>query len=237
MTSGWDEPQASSPKNVGGGWGYNSWMPALEITPQIPPVGPPPTRHEWVSFQEKILLTTLCVGIRVLVSQVLYADGGDLPAFLKRFLTKEDHIFTGAHIENDVKWLRDDFDITISNPIDLQLVVPKATPRYEYLGGPHPVFEVRRSSLEKIAKAYYAYLVSTSQTMITGKDKSKAMEEPHKKKKKKKQYREQRDMQRALAAAHAADVARHGGRARAFRIRDPDSQEGQSPPRRRSTHG
>ncbi|RLN13139.1 hypothetical protein C2845_PM09G15440 [Panicum miliaceum] len=98
-------------------------------------------------------LLQLCVGIRVLVFQVLYADGGDLPAVLKRFLTEEDHIFTGAHIENDVKWLQDYFGITISNPIDLQLVVPKAAPRYEYLSGPHPLFGVRRSSLKKIARA------------------------------------------------------------------------------------
>ncbi|RLN30769.1 hypothetical protein C2845_PM05G04600 [Panicum miliaceum] len=85
--------------------------------------------------------------------QVLYADGGNLPTVLKSFLTDEDHIFTGAHIENDVNQLRDNFGITISNPMDLQLVVPKAAPRYEYLGGPHPIFGVRRSSLEKIAKA------------------------------------------------------------------------------------
>ncbi|RLN12957.1 hypothetical protein C2845_PM09G12300 [Panicum miliaceum] len=85
------------------------------------------------------------------VAEVLYADGG-LPAVLKRFLTEEDRIFTGAHIKNDVKRLRDNFGITISNPIDLQLVVPEAAPRYEYLGGPHPLYRVRRSSLEKIKK-------------------------------------------------------------------------------------
>ncbi|RLM74854.1 hypothetical protein C2845_PM15G01160 [Panicum miliaceum] len=66
---------------------------------------------------------------------------------------EEDHIFTGAHIENDMKRLRDDFGITISNPTDLQLVVPEAAPRYEYLGGPHPLYGVRHSSLEKFARA------------------------------------------------------------------------------------
>ncbi|RLN43032.1 hypothetical protein C2845_PM01G48240 [Panicum miliaceum] len=111
---------------------------------------------EWKKLDGSAFTTALlqfCVGIRVLVFQVLYADGGNLPAVLKRFLTEEDYIFNGAHIENDVKRLRDDFGITVNNPINLQLVVLKASPRYEYLGGPLPLSGVRRSSLEKIAKA------------------------------------------------------------------------------------
>ena len=70
---------------------------------------------------------------------------------MKRFLTEEDHIFTSAHIENDAKRLWDNFNITITNPIDLQLVVPEAAAEYKHLGGPHPEYGVRRSSLEKIA--------------------------------------------------------------------------------------
>ena len=99
----------------------------------------------------KTALLQLCVKTSVLVFQVLYATGGDLPEVLKRFLTEEDHIFTGAHIENDVKRLQEDFGVTISNPTNLQIAVPKAATRYEYLGGTHPIHGRRRSSLEKIA--------------------------------------------------------------------------------------
>lgn len=65
---------------------------------------------------------------------------------MREFLSNEGHYFTGANIYRDERLLRD-FGVQLSNPQDLQLIVPTVHPKYAYL----KKGDFNRSSLEEIA--------------------------------------------------------------------------------------
>ena len=81
------------------------------------------TEHAEYEGKKKIALIQICVNTRCLLFQVGVA-GGCIPDDLKSFFVRENHVFVGVAIANDMDLLRQHHNIELSKKVELQAMVP-----------------------------------------------------------------------------------------------------------------
>ncbi|KAL5996498.1 hypothetical protein ACLOJK_026578 [Asimina triloba] len=96
----------------------------------------------------RVAVLQLCVGRRVLIFQLIHADC--IPEALSDFLEDSDFRFVGVGIREDVEKLLEDYDLTVTNPVDLR---PIAADRYNDQG-------LRGAGLKRLAIEILGYEVS-----------------------------------------------------------------------------
>lgn len=74
---------------------------------------------EWRPFCEgsPVAILQLCVGNRCLIFQLLHAS--NVPMSLKHFLLDQRNVFVGVGVGNDALKLSNDYDLPVSNTVDL----------------------------------------------------------------------------------------------------------------------
>lgn len=84
---------------------------------------------EWCPNQSKnsnnpVATLQLCVGHDCLIFQILHSQ--TVPYSLKNFLGNASYTFTGVGIENDVKKLKEDYNLVVARTVDLRALAVEA---------------------------------------------------------------------------------------------------------------
>ncbi|KAA8517379.1 hypothetical protein F0562_017672 [Nyssa sinensis] len=90
--------------------------------------------------ENPVAILQLCVGHSCLIFQLLYARR--IPQLLTDFLQNPNYTFVGVGIDGDVNRLSDDYDLEVSNTVDLRGLAARE------LG----VRELRRAGLKELAR-------------------------------------------------------------------------------------
>ncbi|KAL5744967.1 hypothetical protein ACOSP7_026113 [Xanthoceras sorbifolium] len=101
-----------------------SWISEIELTHRSGLknliVGLDTEQHPNFNYKNEHPLATLqlCVGNRCLIFQIIHASY--IPQALKNFLLNDNYSFVGVKVEEDVEKLENDYNLSVSNAIDLR---------------------------------------------------------------------------------------------------------------------